>query len=62
MNEKGLTAAGCVLWIGGLAAAIVGLNLKGTAGSWLSVGGNIAFLLGLGITGIVWFRKKKNGQ
>ena len=60
--EKKLTVIGCVLWIAGLAAAITGLNLTGTAAQWLTVGGNIAFLIGLGITGAVWFRRKKNEQ
>ena len=50
---KKLTIAGCVLWIAGLAAAIIGLNLEGTAGTWTAVAGNIAFLVGLGIMGVV---------
>ena len=58
--DKKLTVAGSVLWIGGLAATIIGLNLDGTAGTWTAVGGNIAFLVGLGMMGIVWFRKRKN--
>lgn len=58
--EKKLTIIGCVLWIAGLAAAILGLNMEGNAGTWTAVGGNIAFLVGLGIMGVVWFRKKKN--
>ena len=57
---KKLTIAGCVLWIAGLAAAIIGLNLEGTAGTWTAVAGNIAFLVGLGIMGVVWFKKRKN--
>ncbi len=61
-TEKRIMAVGCALWIAGLAAAILGLNLEGKAGSWLAVGGNIVFLIGLGMTGFVWFRKRKNGQ
>ena len=56
--ERKMTIAGSVLWIGGLAAAIIGLNMEGNAGTWTAVGGNIAFLVGLGIMGIVWFKKK----
>ena len=58
--EKKLTIIGCVLWIAGLVAAILGLNMDGNAGTWTAVGGNIAFLTGLGMMGVVWFRKKKN--
>jgi len=57
--ERKLTVIGCVLWIIGLIVAIVGLNLAGDAKTWVSVIGNIVFLVGLGITGAVWFRKKK---
>lgn len=56
------TAAGCVLWILGLAASIVGLNLTGNTGKWLTIGGNIVFLIGLGIIGAVWLRKKKEEE
>ena len=57
--EKKLTAIGCALWIIGLAASIIGLNLAGTARSWVSIIGNIVFLTGLGITGFVWFKKRE---
>ena len=57
---KKLTAAGCALWIIGLAASITGLNLAGDTGKWLSISGNIVFLIGLAITGAVWLRRKKN--
>ena len=56
--ERKMTIVGSVLWIGGLAAAIIGLNMEGSAGTWTAVGGNIAFLVGLGIMGVVWFKKK----
>ena len=58
--EKKLTVIGCVLWIAGLIVAIVGLNLAGGAKTWVSVTGNIVFLVGLGITGAVWLKKKKS--
>ena len=57
--QKKWTVTGCVLWIAGLAAAITGLNLTGETGTWLTVIGNIIFLIGLGITGALWFQKKK---
>jgi len=55
-----LTVVGCSLWIAGLAAFLIGLNLPGQAGSWLAIAGNILFLVGLGLTGFVWFRKKRD--
>lgn len=60
--ERTLNIIGCVLWIAGLAATITGLNLSGNAGRWLTVIGNIAFLVGLGIVGAIWLRKKKGEQ
>ena len=60
--ERKLTVTGCALWIIGLAASIIGLNLTGTARTWVSVIGNAVFLVGLGITGAVWFRKKQAGK
>ena len=59
MNRK-LTVIGCSLWILGLAAAIIGLNLSGPTGTWIAVIGNICFLAGLGLTGIVWFKNRKH--
>ncbi len=60
--ERTLNIIGCVLWIAGLAATITGLNLSGNAGRWLTVIGNIAFLVGLGIVGAIWLWKKKGEQ
>lgn len=58
--EKVLTVSGCVLWISGLAAFIVGINMTGSAGTWVSVAGNIAFLAGLMIVGVIWLKRRKN--
>ena len=58
--ERKLTVIGCILWIAGLIVAIVGLNLAGNAKTWVSVTGNIVFLVGLGITGAVWLKKRKS--
>lgn len=57
--EKKITVIGCILWIAGLAATIIGLNLDGGAGNWVTITGNAVFLIGLGITGAVWFRKRQ---
>lgn len=55
-----LTAAGCILWIAGMAVFIIGMNLEGDTKEWMSVGGSIAFFIGLGITGAVWMKKQKD--
>ena len=60
--EKTLSIIGCVLWIAGLAATIIGLNISGDTGKWATIAGNITFLVGLGIVGAVWLRKKKGEQ
>ena len=57
MNRK-MTVAACVLWLAGLAAFIVGLNIKSDTGKWLSIIGQIVFLAGLALEGVLWFRKK----
>ena len=56
--EKKLTVIGCVMWITGLAASIIGLNLTGAARTWVSIAGNIVFLAGLAVTGAVWLKKR----
>ena len=61
MNEmRKLTAAGCLLWIIGMAAFIIGMNLEGDVKEWMSVGGSIVFFIGLAIVGAVWMKKKKD--
>ena len=50
---------GAACWLLGLAAFIVGLNVSGNAGRWLTVVGQILFLLGLLLEGVFWFRKKR---
>ncbi len=63
--QKKLTATGCAMWIIGLAATIIGLNLTGEAKSWVTIIGNAVFLIGLGITGVAWLRRtreKESGQ
>ena len=59
---KKMTVIGCTMWIVGLVTAIIGLNLTGDARTWVSIVGNVVFLVGLGITGIVWMKKKKDEE
>lgn len=53
---KKWTAAGCLLWIIGLAAFIIGLNLTGGVKEWAAVIGSVVFMIGLGIVGAVWLK------
>ena len=56
--EKKITIVSCVLWIAGLAAFIIGLNLEGDARQWVSVIGTIVFLVGLGLQGVLWAKRR----
>ena len=61
--EKTLKILASLFWIIGLAASIIGLNIKTDTGRWMSVAGNITFLVGLALQGVVWAlmsRKKKD--
>ena len=61
--EKTLKVLASLFWIIGLAASIIGLNIKTDTGRWMSVIGNITFLVGLALQGVVWAlmsRKKKD--
>ena len=59
---KKWTLTGCILWIVGLAAFIVGLNLEGDVKAWTNVIGSIVFLTGLGVMGAVWVINKKKEE
>ena len=59
MNKK-LILPGCILWIIGLAASIIGMNIDGKAGQLTAVIGNILFFVGLGIVGAAWLIARKN--
>ena len=61
MNRK-MTVTACVLWLAGLAAFIAGLNIKSDTGKWLSVGGQIVFLVGLGLEGVLYYRRQKAAE
>ena len=61
-KEKLLTALGAGFWILGLVLSIVGMNISSDAGSWMSVTGNILFLVGLGLEGICFYRRHKKNS
>lgn len=61
-REKIWTAAGCGLWIAGLAVFLIGLNLNGSVKDWMTVIGSIIFLAGLEITGALWMKRKKKEE
>ena len=48
------------LIVGFLAAFITGLNIKNETGQWLTVAGEITFFVGLGLEGVLYFRKQKS--
>ena len=56
-----LTFTGSLLWIVGLIIFLVGFNLTGSTKEWMTIAGSITFLIGLGINGYIWM-KKKNGS
>ena len=58
--EKTLKILASLFWIIGLTAAIVGLNIKTDTGRWISVAGNITFLIGLALQGVVWALMSRN--
>jgi len=62
MRVKQLTVIGCVAWIAGLVVSIVGLNLSGSMGSWLSIIGNIVFFAGLFCVGGAWLMRHKASE
>lgn len=60
--DKKIAVISCTLWILGLAAFIVGLNLPSPAKDWFTVIGTIVFLLGLGGQGILWAKKSRSSD
>ncbi len=59
MKKNAGVLTGAICWIVGLALAIIGMNVPEDAGKWMTVIGEILFLIGLMIEGVIWFRKKK---
>ena len=62
MKSKTLPVLGASLWILGLILFLIGLNIHTPTGQWMAIIGNIAFFVGLGLEGIVWFKKRKEGD
>ena len=58
--EKSLKVLASLFWILGLAATIIGLNIKTDTGKWVSTIGNITFLVGLALQGVVWALMSRN--
>lgn len=58
--EKTLKVLASLFWILGLAATIIGLNIKTDTGKWVSTIGNITFLVGLALQGVVWALMSRN--
>ena len=57
-KQKRLAALGASFWILGLVLFVLGLNIPGNAGQWMTVIGSIVFLIGLGLEGVLWFRRR----
>lgn len=57
-----LTFTGCLLWIVGLIIFLVGFNLTGSTKEWITIAGSITFLIGLGINGYIWMKKKSDSD
>lgn len=58
-KRKILAIIALILWVAGLTATIVGLNMKNETGTWMTAIGSPVFLVGLALTGILWFKSKK---
>ena len=59
---KKMTITGCSLWIIGLIVFIVGINLTGNTRETMMTLGSIIFMMGLGLSAIVWIKKKNDGN
>jgi len=60
--ERKWLIPGSILWIVGLVMSIVGLNMEGNTGSWVSVIGNILFFVGVALGGVAWFLKNRKQE
>ncbi len=61
MNKR-LAVPGCILWIAGIIASIVGMNMDGKSGQLTALVGNILFFIGLGFVGAAWLMKKREEE
>ena len=62
MKGRRWIAAGAASWIIGVALTVIGMNVDGKPGQWVSLIGNILFLAGLAVEGIWWFKREKTGK
>ena len=60
-NRK-LALAGSWLWILGLILTVVGLNVTGDAGTWMTAVGGIIFLAGLMTEGVLWMQQRREDE
>ena len=60
--DKKIAVISCSLWILGLSAFIVGLNMDPPVRDWMTVIGTIVFLLGLGGQGILWAKRRNEPE
>ncbi len=60
-NRK-LALAGSCLWILGLILTVVGLNVTGDAGTWMTAVGGIIFLAGLMTEGVLWMQQRREDE
>ena len=61
MNKR-LALPGCVLWIAGVIASIVGMNMDSKAGQLTALIGNVLFFIGLGLVGAAWLMMKRKKE
>ena len=59
---KKLTVAGCIFWIVGLIVFIVGMNINSSIRETLMTAGSLVFIIGLGLSAIVWIKKKCDSE
>ena len=62
MKSNVLPVFGACLWIIGLILFVLGLNIHTTAGQWMTVAGEISFLIGLGREGVYWMKNRKGKE
>ena len=61
-RQKRVAALGASFWILGLVLFILGLNISGNAGQWMTVAGSAVFLIGLGLEGILWLKGRRKQE
>ena len=61
MNKR-LALPGCILWIAGVIASIVGMNIDSKTGQLVALVGNILFFIGLGLVGAAWLIMRREKE